>query len=78
MKKLFSVKKLTAFILVFTMALLLPVQTVSSATVGKYVSEVFVAYGKDADAAKKTLGDKGFTPIEQCRQLKENHNGLWF
>ena len=40
MKKLFSVKTITAFILVLTMAMLLPVQTVASATVGKYVSEL--------------------------------------
>ena len=64
MKKLFSVKTITAFILVLTMAMLLPVQTAASATVGKYVSELYVAYGKDADAAKKTLSDKGFTPVD--------------
>lgn len=64
MKKLLSVKKLTAFILVLTMAMLLPVQTVASATVGKYVSELYVAYGKDADAVKKTLSDKGYTPVD--------------
>ena len=64
MKKLFSVKTITAFILVLTMAMLLPVQTAASATVGKYVSELYVAYGKDADAAKKTLSDKGYTPVD--------------
>lgn len=70
MKKLFSVKTITAFILVLTMAMLLPVQTAASATVGKYVSELYVAYGKDAEAAKKTLNDKGFTPVEG--NLNEN------
>ena len=38
--------------------------TAAAANNGKYVSEVYVAYGKDADEAKKTLEDKGFTPVE--------------
>ena len=88
MKKLFSVKTITAFILVLTMAMLLPVQTAASATVGKYVSELYVAYGKDADAAKKTLSDKGYTPVDGnlilCQFALEydklfvlNHNSLF-
>ena len=74
MKKLLSVKKLTAFILVLTMAMLLPVQTVASATVGKYVSELYVAYGKDADAAKKTLSDKGYTPVDLSADNNDSDN----
>ena len=74
MKKLLSVKKLTAFILVLTMAMLLPVQTVASATVGKYVSELYVAYGKDADAVKKTLSDKGYTPVDLSADNNDSDN----
>ncbi len=69
MKMLNRMKKITAFILMLTIALIIPLQT-SAASGGKYVSEVYVAYGKDADAAKKTLNDKGFTPIEG--NLNEN------
>ena len=31
---------------------------------GKYISEVYVAYGKDASEAAQTLRDKGFTPVQ--------------
>ena len=58
-----SIKTVVALILTLTIALLIPVQT-SAAKNGKYVSEVYVAYGKNAEAAKKTLEDKGFTPVE--------------
>ena len=64
MKVLRSVKKIIALVLTFTFIALVPVNTVAAANTGKYVSEVFVAYGKDAEAAKKTLSDKGFIPVE--------------
>ena len=65
MKVLKSVKILAALILTLTIIALVPLQTVAAAeNKGKFVSEVYVAYGKDAEAAKKVLGDKGFTPIE--------------
>ena len=51
-----------ALVLVLAIALVTPVQ--AAAKTGTYVSEVYVAYGKDAAAAKKTLEDKGFTPVE--------------
>ena len=71
MKVLRSIKMLTALILTLTFIVMVPLQTVGAAeNNGKYVSEVFVAYGKDADEAKKTLNDKGFTPVEG--NLNEN------
>ena len=64
MKILKSVRILVALVLTLTFIALVPMNTVAAATSGKYVSEVYVAYGKDADAAKKVLTDKGFTPVE--------------
>ena len=64
MRKIFSVKTIIALVLTLTFIALVPLQTAAAANNGKYVSEVYVAYGKDADEAKKTLEDKGFTPVE--------------
>ena len=64
MKVLRSIKMLTALILTLTFIVMVPLQTVGAAEKGKYVSEVYVAYGKNADAAKKVLEDKGYTPVE--------------
>ena len=65
MKALRSIRMLAALVLTLTFIVMVPLQTVGAAeNKGKYVSEVYVAYGKDADAAKKVLGDKGFTPVE--------------
>lgn len=65
MKVLGSMKIFAAFVLTLTFLLTVPLQTVGAAeNNGKYVSELYVAYGKNADAAKKVLGDKGFTPVE--------------
>ena len=65
MKVLKSLKILAALILTLTFIALVPLQTVAAAeNKGKFVSEVYVAYGKDADDAKKTLENKGFTPVE--------------
>ena len=65
MKLLKSVRILVALVLTLTFIALVPLNTVAAAdNNGKYVSEVYVAYGKDADAAKKVLEDKGFTPVE--------------
>ena len=70
MKALKGLKALVALVLTLTFIALVPLNTVAAADTGKYVSEVYVAYGKDAEAAKKALGDKGFTPIEG--NLNEN------
>ena len=70
MKVLKSVRVLVALVLTLTLIALVPMNTVAAASAGKYVSEVYVAYGKNADAAKKVLSDKGFTPIEG--NLNEN------
>ena len=64
MRKMLSVKTIVALVLTLTFIALVPLNTVAAATNGKYVSEVYIAYGKDADEAKKTLSDKGFTPVE--------------
>ncbi len=65
MKVLRVVKMLIALVLALTTISLAPVNTVVAANTGKYVSEVYVAYGKNADEAKKTLENKGFTPVEK-------------
>ena len=64
MKLLKSIKMIVALVLTLTMIALVPLNTAAAANNGKYVSEVYVAYGKDADEARKTLEDKGFTPVE--------------
>ncbi len=64
MKILKSIKVIAALVLTLTTAFLLPLNTAAAESENKYVSEVYVAYGKDAEAAKKTLSDKGFTPVE--------------
>ena len=51
-------------VLTLTFIALVPLNTAAAANNGKYVSEVYVAYGKDANEAKKTLEDKGFTPVD--------------
>ena len=63
MKILKSVRIFVALVLTLTFIALVPMNTVAAASGGKYVSEVYVAYGKDADEAKKTLNDKGYTPV---------------
>ena len=63
MKLLKITRMIVALVLTLTIAMIVPLQT-SAANGGKYVSEVYVAYGKDAEEAKKTLSDKGFTPVE--------------
>ena len=71
MKTLKGLKVLVALVLTLTFIALVPMNTVAAAdNNGKYVSEVYVAYGKNADAAKKALNDKDFTPIEG--NLNEN------
>ena len=64
MKVLRSIKIFVALILTLTCIAVAPIQTVAAADEGNYVSEVYVAYGKNADEAKKTLEDKGFTPVD--------------
>ena len=64
MKTLKSIRIVAALILTLTTIALVPVNTVAAANNGKYVSEVYVAYGKDAGDAKKTLSDKGFTAVD--------------
>ena len=64
MKRLFSIRTVIALMLTLITVYLIPAQTAFAAENGKYVSEVYVAYGKNAEEAKKTLEDKGFTPVE--------------
>ena len=64
MKILKSVRIFVALVLTLTFIALVPLNTAAAANNGKYVSEVYVAYGKDADEAKKTLEDKGFTSVD--------------
>ena len=64
MKVLKGIKIFAALILTLTFIMMVPLQTVGAAGGGKYVSEVYVAYGKNADDAKKTLNDKGYTPVD--------------
>ncbi len=63
-KILKSLRAILSFVLTLTFIIIFPLDTVAAANTGEYVSEVYVAYGKDADDAKKTLEDKGFTPVE--------------
>ena len=62
--------RIIAFILMLTLIAIAPLNIAASAETGKYVSEVYVAYGKNKEAAKKVLSDKGFTPIDG--NLNEN------
>ena len=64
MKLLKSARVTAALVLALTFISLLPINTAAAANTGKYVSEVYVAYGKNADDAKKTLEDKGYAPVE--------------
>ena len=65
MKALRGIKIFAALILTLTFIMMVPLQTVGAAeNKGKYVSEVYVAYGKDESAAKNVLNSKGFTPID--------------
>ena len=64
MKLLKSIKMIVALVLTLTMIALVPLNTAAAANDGNYVSEVYVAYGKNAEEAKKTLSDKGFIPVE--------------
>ena len=64
MKILHFLKVFVALVLMLTIALMVPLQTSAAAKTGKYVSEVYVAYGEDAASAKKYLEDNEFTPVE--------------
>ena len=57
-------KTVIALALAIITALLASAQALAADNNGKYVSEVYVAYGKNAEEAKKTLQDKGFIPVE--------------
>ena len=68
MKVFRSVKMIVALILTLTITALLPLNTVAAASgihffENEYLSEVYVAYGKDEAEAKKTLEDNGYTPM---------------
>ena len=58
------VKMITALVLALVLAAAAPLNAHASSNSGKYVSELYVAYGKDAEDAKKTLNSLGFTPVE--------------
>lgn len=64
MKILKSIKMIVALVLTLTMIALVPLNTAAAANDGNYVSEVYVAYGKNADEAKKVLNENGYTPVE--------------
>ncbi len=65
MRILKSIRVIAALILTLTTIALVPINTVGAARgKGKYVSEVYVAYGKDDYEARKTLENKGYTPVE--------------
>ena len=53
-------KGLISIMLVLVMALLAPAQALAASNNDKYVSEVYIAYGKNEDEAKKTLEDMGY------------------
>ena len=55
-------KSILALVLALAIAFVLPLQSMAAG--GKYVSEIYVAYGNSTDAARNTLLDKGFTPVE--------------
>ena len=75
MRRVISVKTIVALVLTLTLIALVPMHTVAAAkNNGKYVSEIYVAYGKDLDAAKQVLTDKGFTPIE--RKYDTDYNNI--
>ena len=64
-------KCLIAMTLVIAMMLMAPLQSAASlggtakaAEKGKYVSDVYTAYGKSEADAQKTLEDKGYTPVK--------------
>ena len=63
-------KVIIALVLALVITFVVPLQSMAAG--GKYVSEVYVAYGKNAEEAKKTLQDKGFTSVEG--NLNENGN----
>lgn len=66
MKILKRMRVTLALVLTLTFIALVPFSTVGAAeNNGKYVSEVYIAYGKDEEAAEKVLTDKGFTPIKK-------------
>ena len=64
MKLLKSIRVTIALLLTLTIALMIPLQTFAADNKGKYISEVYIAYGKDEESAKQILTDKGFTPME--------------
>ncbi|MBQ7499416.1 MAG: hypothetical protein IJT91_00815 [Clostridia bacterium] len=55
-------KMIVALVLALVTAFVVPIRSMAAG--GKYVSEVYVAYGKNEAQARKTLQDKGFTPVE--------------
>ena len=77
-----SKEKLIAVIVALAMLLMAPVQSWAGAggsakaadnekeKKGKYVSEVYTAYGKDEAAAKKVLEDGGYTPVDGSLNAK--------
>ncbi len=64
MKILKSIRVISALVLTLTFVALVPLNTAAAANTGKYVSDIYVAYGKNADAARDVLNGKGYTPVE--------------
>ena len=70
-------EKWIAIIVAVAMLMMAPLQswagaggTARAAEKGKYVSEVYTAYGKDEAAAKKVLEDGGYTPVKGSLNAK--------
>ena len=64
--KISITRKMISFLLVLVLGLTAPAAVVAQAaedSKGKYVSEVFIAYGKDEAEAKKWLTDNNWEPV---------------
>ena len=77
MSKTMTREKWIAVIVAAAMLMMAPLQswagaggTAKAAEKGKYVSEVYTAYGKEEAAAKKVLEDGGYTPIDGSLNAK--------
>ena len=77
LSKTMTREKWIAIIVATAMLLMAPLQswagaggTAKAAEKGKYVSEVYTAYGKDEAAARKVLEDGGYTPVKGSLNAK--------
>ena len=63
MKGLTRPKTMLIIMLAIIMTMIVPLKA-TAAPKNQFVGDLYLAYGKDAESAKKVLIDKGFTPIE--------------